>query len=127
MRDGGPSSESDEDVVGGGDSSSLGIIELSFCVFPSLKPSRTPEEEEEHSRQRQQDGYVPWELQAPPWRRLASWVRTKFYVGVLARGKPAVVVIQTNYAPEHPNRAHMRSKALLGWVATELKYSLHLY
>jgi hypothetical protein len=117
---GGMSSGSDDANFGDSGTSSLGVVELSFCVFPSLKPVRTPEEEQEHQRQRQQGGYVPWELQAPPWRRLAKWVRKKYIVAGLARGKPAVLVIQTNYAPEHPNRAHIRTKTLLSWAAKEL-------
>ena len=52
MCDGGASSGSDEDADDGGNSG-LGTIELSFCVFPSLKPPRTPEEEEQQQQQLQ--------------------------------------------------------------------------
>eukprot|EP01043_Picozoa_sp_COSAG02_P001347 COSAG02_NODE_28_length_51367_cov_70.053932_35_plen_553_part_00 len=112
------SSDEDEhssDETGG---DRLGIVELSFCVFPSLRPSRTATGGEQH--QQQLGGYVPWELQAPPWRRMAKFVRKKYMVGLLARGRPAVVVVQTNFAPEHPNRSKQRTKALLSWAAKEL-------
>ena len=94
-----------------------GYIDLTFCAFPSLEP--TPESEA--AAQQQANGvYVPWELTAAPWQRLAKWMHQKYLVGVLVRGEPAVLVLQTNHAPEHPNRAALRSKTLLGWVATEL-------
>lgn len=32
------------------------------------------------------------------------------YVGLMVYGSPGVVVLQTNVAPEHPNRAVMRAK-----------------
>ena len=94
-----------------------GYIDLTFCAFPSLEP--TPESEA--AAQQQANGvYVPWELTAAPWQRLAKWMHQKYLVGMLVRGEPAVLVLQTNHAPEHPNRAALRSKTLLGWVATEL-------
>jgi|TARA_B110001469_G_C9605267_1_gene300905 hypothetical protein len=94
-----------------------GYTDLTFCVFPSLEP--TPESEA--ALLRESSGvYVPWELTAAPWQRLAKWIHQKYLVGMLFRGEPAVLVLQTNHAPEHPNRAALRSKTLLGWVATEL-------
>ena len=104
------SSEEDDQgpCGGGGDGGGLSVVELSFCVFPSLKPAgQAP------SEQVDPQAYVPWEAQAPPWRRLAKFVRKKYMVGLLARGRPAVAVIQTNHAPEHPNRSSQRSKDLL--------------
>ena len=110
---------SDEDdqgpCGGGGDGGGLSVVELSFCVFPSLKPAGQAPSEQVDSQV-----YVPWEAQAPPWRRLAKFVRKKYMVGLLARGRPAVAVIQTNHAPEHPNRSSQRSKDLLSWAAKEL-------
>ena len=101
-----------------------GFIDLSFCVFPSLKPppdfkkkkklASDPDPEPSNS------AYVPWEQQVPPWRRLAKWMHTKYLVGMLARGKPAVLIIQTNHAPEHPARAAQRSKSLMNWANKEL-------
>ena len=111
------SSEEDDQgpCGGGGDGGGLSVVELSFCVFPSLKPAgQAP------SEQVDPQVYVPWEAQAPPWRRLAKFVRKKYMVGLLARGRPAVAVIQTNHAPEHPNRSSQRSKDLLSWAAKEL-------
>ena len=118
MCDGGASSSEDNSEDEGPRGDTLRTVELSFVVFPSLKKGAA--EQEQLQQQLLQGGYVPWELQAPPWRRLAKWVRRKYMVALLARGKPAVLVIQTNYAPEHPNRAHTRSKELLGWAAKEL-------
>ena len=107
----------DESPSEDGGGSVGGYIDLTFCAFPSLEP--TPESEA--AAQQQANGvYVPWELTAAPWQRLAKWMHQKYLVGMLVRGEPAVLVLQTNHAPEHPNRAALRSKTLLGWVATEL-------
>ena len=95
-----------------------GYTDLTFCVFPSLEP--TPESEAAAAVQQSNGVYVPWELTAAPWQRLAKVMHQKYLVGMLARGEPAVLVLQTNHAPEHPNRAALRSKTLLSWVATEL-------
>jgi hypothetical protein len=110
MRDDESPSEDGGDSVGG-------YTDLTFCAFPSLEP--TPESEA--AAQQESNGvYVPWELTAAPWQRLAKWMHQKYLVGMLVRGEPAVLVLQTNHAPEHPKRAALRSKTLLGWVATEL-------
>ena len=95
-----------------------GYTDLTFCVFPSLEP--TPESEAAAAVQQSNGVYVPWELTAAPWQRLAKRMHQKYLVGMLARGEPAVLVLQTNHAPEHPNRAALRSKTLLSWMATEL-------
>lgn len=95
-----------------------GIIDLTFIVFPSLAASEAKAAEVEALQAK--GGYVPWELTAAPWQRLGKWMHKKYLVGMVVRAEPAVLVIQTNHAPEHPNRAALRSKTLLGWVAKEL-------
>ena len=53
-----------------------GYIDLTFCAFPSLEP--TPESEA--AAQQQANGvYVPWELTAAPWQRLAKWMHQKLH------------------------------------------------
>ena len=37
---------------------------------------------------------------APVGKLLAQWARKKYFIGLLLRGAPAVVVLQTNVAPE---------------------------
>ena len=40
-------------------------------------------------------------------------------VGVMVFGMPGVVVLQTNYAPDHPNRASQRSKQFMSFAKTD--------
>ena len=108
-------SDDDESDEGAGLTAG-GDLDFSFCVFPSL----TPPASKAAAVSPPTGGYVPWELTALPWQRLAKWMHKKYLVGILVPGEPSVLVIQTTYAPEHPKRAALRSKTLLGWVATEL-------
>lgn len=113
-----PSSEWSEDdseeeaEVGGG--SVVHGVDLCFCIFESLRPSLpVPVLEtwlDENGRLRRGAKHFsaadnsdssPSAGTAPVGKMLAQWARKKYFVGLLCRGAPAVVVLQTNVAPEY--------------------------
>ena len=127
MCDQGVSSDEEEDFSGspnqeGRGFTKGGFLDFSFCVFPSLKPPADFKKKKKLASDPDPEPstYVPWEMQVPPWKRLAKWLHKKSLVGMLARGNPCVLVLQTNHAPDHPNRAALRAKTLMNWVSTEL-------
>lgn len=116
--------EEEEAEVGGGHG-----VDLCVCVFPNLRPSLPPQTSEvavmpaaavdgasdtawvdEAGRLRRRGGTKRGAGTtctsssggngAPVGKLLSQWVRRKYFVGLLLRGTPAVIVLQTNVAPE---------------------------
>ena len=72
-------------------SPAAGQVELAFCVFHHLLEGKAHKKEAE----------------------IVQAARKQQMVGLVVYGTPGVVVLQTNVAPEHPNRAKMRSKEFM--------------
>jgi hypothetical protein len=122
--------EDKEDEAEGGKAGGHGV-DLCFCMFESLRPSLPVETSDNVSatlNRDEPDGSWVDEAgrhkrlgaskhaaaaalatckdtstlsSAPVGKLLAQWARKKYFVGLLLRGTPALVVLQTNVAPEY--------------------------
>jgi hypothetical protein len=115
--------EVQSDGEGGDGGKSVGNgVDLCVCVFASLRPTPVGTAAGTSGGKGTQDDGTEWRDEAGRLRRkrrsthssdggatstsapmgklLAQWVRKKYFVGLLLRGAPAVIVLQTNVAPE---------------------------